>query len=198
MWFAELGTSKVGRITFAGAITEFAATSPASVRGPRGLTLGPDGNLWATVEARLAPNAVNMIARITPDGSITEFSVPTLNCSLASGISTGSDGALWFAEEGSDKIGRITTDGAITEFTLPKPHSLPRSLTLGADGALWFTERADRIGRIATDGTITEFAVPTANASPYGIATATDGTIWFTEQAANKIGKLTPAPKAEN
>jgi virginiamycin B lyase len=160
--------------------------------------MGPDGNLWSTVEARLAPNAVNTIARITPSRSITEFPVPTLNCSLASGILAGPDGALWFAEEVGNKIGRITTDGVIAEFPLPTPNSLPRHFTVGADGALWFTQQADRIGRITMRGAITEFAVPTANASPYGIATAPDGTIWFTEQRSNKIGKLTPAAAAKN
>ena len=141
---------------------------------------------------------MNMIARITPSGSLTEFLVPTLNCSLASGILTGPDGALWFAEEAGNKIGRITTDGVITEFPLPTPNSLPRHFTAGADDALWFTQRADRIGRITMSGAITEFSVPTAKASPYGITTAQDGTIWFTEQASNKIGKLTPAPTTRN
>src|SRR5205823_418830 len=152
------------------AITEFPAASPISKRATRGITSGPDGNLWSTVSAFVAPDAVNMIARITPAGTITEFPVPTLNCSLASGILAGPDGALWFAEEKGNKIGRITTDGVITEFPLPTPNSLPRQFTAGADGALWFTQRADSIGRITMSGAITDFAVPTANASPYGIA----------------------------
>jgi streptogramin lyase len=192
MWFAELRTGRIGRITPTGTITEFAAKSPATVRRSRGLTIGPDGNLWSTLEAPpSSSDPVNMIARITPVGSITEFPVPTVNCSLASGILAGPDGALWFSEEIGNKIGRITTDGTITEFPLPNPNSLPRHFTIGTDGALFFTERADRIGRIAMDGTISEFEVPTVNASPYGIATARDGSIWFTEQGANKIAKLT-------
>jgi virginiamycin B lyase len=195
MWFAGLRTGAIGRIALDGAITEFPPVIPVSKRHVRAITPGPDGNLWATVSAlKYFPDAVNMIARIKPDGTITEFPVPTLNSALAGGILAGPDGALWFAEEDSNKIGRITTSGEITEFPLPTPNSLPRTFTLGPDGALWFTQQADRIGRITMSGEITEFTVPTAKASPYGIATAPDGTIWFTEQAANKIGKLTPAP----
>ena len=135
MWFAGLRTGAIGRITLDGAITEFPPVIPISKRGVRAITIGPDGNLWATVAALLAPDAVNMIARITPSGTITEFPVPTLNSSLAGGILAGPDGALWFAEEDSNKIGRITTAGEITEFPLPTPNSLPRALTLGPDGS---------------------------------------------------------------
>ena len=31
----------------------------------------------------------------------------------------GPDGALWFAELGSNKIGRITTAGVVTEYAAP-------------------------------------------------------------------------------
>jgi virginiamycin B lyase len=50
LWFTEFATNRVGRITTAGVITEFAAgiTGPAQ---PRGITTGPDGNLWFAEES---------------------------------------------------------------------------------------------------------------------------------------------------
>src|SRR5438128_1578799 len=92
-----------------GTITEF---SPASL--PRGITAGPDGNLWFADEAR------SNIGRITLAGSITEFPLPT-NCGLSGGcepwsITAGPDGNLWFTELDGNRIGRITTTGSITEF----------------------------------------------------------------------------------
>jgi hypothetical protein len=46
------------------------------------------------------------IGRITTAGVITEFTIPTVN-SDPYGIVIGSDGALWFAANGSNQIGRL-------------------------------------------------------------------------------------------
>ena len=51
------------------------------------------------------------------------------------GSATGPDGALWFAEFGTDQIGRITTAGIITEFQLTLG-TAPSEIALGPDGAL--------------------------------------------------------------
>ena len=45
-------------------IDEFAL--PTLLAGPRGITAGPDGNLW------VAESDVDQIARVTPDGVVTE------------------------------------------------------------------------------------------------------------------------------
>ena len=47
LWFTEQVANKIGRITTAGAITEFPIPTPFSgLYG--GLAAGPDGNLWFT------------------------------------------------------------------------------------------------------------------------------------------------------
>jgi virginiamycin B lyase len=43
LWFTELAAGKVGRITTAGIITEYATPGSAS---PQGIVAGPDGGLW--------------------------------------------------------------------------------------------------------------------------------------------------------
>jgi streptogramin lyase len=110
-----------------------------------------------------------MIGRITADGTIATFPLPTPGASPG-GITLGPEGALWFTENGAGKIGRITTSGAVAEFALPSPGSLmsvPNDIVPGPNGALWFTElRANKIGRITTQGTITEFALPPADTFP--------------------------------
>src|SRR6202050_4740096 len=55
---------------------------------------------------------------------ITGYPVTTAN-SEPRGITTGPDGALWFAEFAGNKIGRITTAGAITEYLMPTADSGP-------------------------------------------------------------------------
>src|ERR1700733_12776761 len=63
LWFTELQANKIGRITTAGPITEFAA--PTASSGPRSIVAGPDGALWFTEEA------ADKIGRITTSGTIS-------------------------------------------------------------------------------------------------------------------------------
>jgi len=66
-------------------------------------------------------------------------------------IIAGSDGALWFTLNTSNKIGRITTAGAMIEFTVPTAGSGPYGITSGPDGAVWFTESTGKkIGRLSS------------------------------------------------
>jgi len=129
-------------------VTEF---SPAIV--PRGITAGPDGNLWFT-----QIGTANEIGRITPSGRITNFTIPTANSSPED-ITAGPDGNLWFTETNGGKIGRITTSGTITEFSLPSG-SGGYGITVGSDGNLWFADASGKIGRITTSGKVTEFSIP--------------------------------------
>ena len=113
---------------------------------PSGIAAGPDGNMWFTEYQG------NAIGRITPDGTITEYPLPTAG-SQPNGIAAGPDGNLWFTEYAGNQIGRITPAGTITEYPLPTADGLPNEIAAGPDGNLWFTEsrrepdRADHPGR---------------------------------------------------
>ena len=185
MWFTEEGIAKIGRITTAGAVTEFSfPTDPIS--SAVGIAAGSDGALWLT-----QPGPLNRIGRITTGGAVTEFPLPAGGGSPA-GIAAGPDGALWFTEQVPGKIGRITTAGTITEFPVPSGGS-PAGIAAGPDGALWFTEGVPvaKVGRITTAGAVTEYPLPAAGSNPAGIAAGPDGALWFTEIGANKIGRIT-------
>src|SRR5258708_13855861 len=90
VWFTEIIpnaqngnvtiTGKIGRITPAGHISEFPLSSNSYARG---ITAGPDGNLWFTEPGK--------IGRITPAGQISEFSLPS--DTFANDITTGPAGA---------------------------------------------------------------------------------------------------------
>src|SRR5262249_10953894 len=45
LWFADASADRIGRITPAGVVTDFAITPGSS---PQEITAGPDGNLWFT------------------------------------------------------------------------------------------------------------------------------------------------------
>ena len=58
------------------------------------------------------------------------------------GITSGSDGNLWFTEANGNQIGKIAPSGAITEHQIPTANSVPRGIAAGPDGNLWFVESA--------------------------------------------------------
>jgi len=185
LWFTESNSSKIGRLTTAGALTEFPLPNAAS--DPTGITAGPDGALWFTENAVIGVG--NKIGRITTSGAITEYDLSTFTSVGPFGITAGSDGALWFTEVQGNRIGRITTSGAVTQYPVPTAGSQPQAIALGSDGALWFTETAaGKIGRITTAGAITEYSTAPEGA-PTGITAGPDGALWF--GGSSGIGQIT-------
>jgi virginiamycin B lyase len=190
LWFTEANVNKIGRITAAGAVTEFSL--PTNVpgffgngnNGPFGITAGPDGALW------FAEFATNQIGRITADGVVTQFPLPTAG-TFPQRITAGPDGVLWFA---TGFVGRITTAGVITVF--PVPLSVT-DITAGPDGALWFVEYNNgKLGRITTAGVITEFVIPTAGSAPSALITPARHHAMNRRSCCSGAGFIRPPPDA--
>ena len=185
LWFTETNGNKIGRITTAGAFSEFAL--PTANAGPGRITAGPDGALW------FMEVTANKIGRITTAGKVTEFVLPqTENATIAltPGIAAGPDGALWFVAIDGANIGRITTSGTVTEFPIASRISEAGPLTLGPDGNLWFVA-AGGVGKITTSGTVTTFSEFSTNPVVDGIAAGSDGNLWFSEGPTGNIGRVT-------
>ena len=186
VWFTT--TSRVGRITPSGQITEFGAPTASDPNGisPNGLTAGPDGNVWFTDGAQ--------IGQITPSGRITLFPVPSP--SVADQIALGPDGNLWFtgsipeADGVADSIARMSTTGAITAF--PTPHQPDGALGIapGADGNVWFVQNyyVD-VARITPTGSITEYPVPQGLHVfvQYNLTAGPDGNVWNAPEIAAAV-----------
>ena len=161
---------------------------------PRYIAAGSDGNMWFT------ESPGNAVARITPAGAVTEFTVPTANAFETQGphIIGASDGNLWFTESGptANKIAKVTTTGTFTEFpTLfaPPPPDEPFGLVDRGDGTIWYVANgSSRVGfQSISGGTAGETSIPTANSAPFDIATAPDNNLYYTESATDKIGRIT-------
>jgi virginiamycin B lyase len=75
LWFTEENSAKIGMITTAGVITEYAV--PTSSPSPTAMVTGSDGNLW------FAESGANAIGHITTTGGTQS-------------IASGPDGELWF------------------------------------------------------------------------------------------------------
>jgi streptogramin lyase len=136
-------------------------------------------------------------AAADPFAQITEFSTGLPAGSQPQGIAPGSDGNLWFTDQGSTPgIGRITPQGQITEFTSGlNSGSFPYRIAPGPDGNLWFTDRGPTaaIGRITPQGQITEFSNGlNAGADLLRVAPGSDGNMWFNDVGTHRaIGRIT-------
>jgi virginiamycin B lyase len=135
----------------------------------------------------------NRIGRITTDGVITEFAVPT----PASGPNTIRRGP----DPHAAKYCRYEQDSMTDEIFTTRYGTFGLCVAeLATTDTLWFTEfNGNRVARITTKGVIDEFVLPlpagapaNATTGPIGITEGPDGAVWFAENAAigNAIGRL--------
>jgi virginiamycin B lyase len=172
VWFRDTQAKKIGYITPAGAVTEFAL--PPGDAMATGITAGPDGNIWYTDAYDGA------VGRMTMTGAVTIFRLGADRQPVD--ITSGSDGNLWFTAEatstGAWSLGRVTTSGAVTFFAVPDSNASLNGLTLGIDGNVWFANAGSAaIGRITPAGVITEFPTP-SGMIPNRITPASDGGVY--------------------
>ena len=184
-WFTEQDTAKIGRITVAGAVTEF-PTSFLTGNSLAVITAGPDGNLWFVLTLDHA------IGRITTAGVFTPFTNGISASPL--GIASGPDGNLWFTE--GFAIGRITVTGTVSEFSSGiTPGAAPTFITAGSDGNLWFSEdSADSIGRITTGGGGNAPAITSVASTSFTVGSAGTFTVTATGAPAPALSEAGALP----
>jgi streptogramin lyase len=183
VWFTEPAANKIGRITPAGAIDEFAV--PTVGGGPMGITRGPDGNVWFTEFDG------NKIGVVTPAGVVTEL--VTSAGVEPNDIVSGPDGNLWFTDHQVNTLSRVTTAGVVTPFTLPGSivPGAGGGLAVGPDGNLWVTSGdVHRLARVSVAGAVSVYFV--VNSAYGGITAGPDGNLWATDPLAGVIARITP------
>jgi virginiamycin B lyase len=168
IWYtSDFGINKVTGINIQNRLSADLYRFPSN-NVPVSIVAGPDGAMWAATSG-------NTIARVTTSGQVTEFTIPS-PFMRSDHITTGADGALWFAATTSttEKVGRMTTSGVYSEFDVGAAGS-PRSFATGPDSALWLTQASgsgtDNIGRLVvakTAQTISFTSAPPANATVGG------------------------------
>lgn len=170
VWFADATTSTVTRLKD-GIFTRHAPRSPDAA--PWGVAIDAHGTVWATLQN------VDRLARITGEGTVSEFEVPTRGSGLGD-VAVDQHGAVWFLEQQANKIGRYA-DGQFTEFAIATPLPGLTAIAVAPDGSVWFTElRAGRLGRIR-GGRVTEFRLPRNDARPFGVAVDRANNVWYTD-----------------
>jgi streptogramin lyase len=206
-WYVDGSANAV--VSFNPFSTQFAQYSTAQFGRPFGITEGPDGNIWFSVQAVPA-----QICKISELGSIpTCYASGLRNGSYIAGLASGPDGNIYFTDAPFGQppaIGSIDPKtGTIAEYTPGlTTGARPYSIALGPDNNMWFTDsntQAVGVFTIATH-TSTEFTqgLPQLTpgnfngASPLIIVAGPDGKMWFTDQngASPAIGSIDPATHA--
>ena len=109
-------------------------------------------------------------------------------------ITLGSDGALWFTNQGAllyPELGR--PDRAHRRRERCRSYQANGlegafAITVGPGKTLWFTSsKAQTIGEVTTAGAVTMHTVTTG---PLGIVLAADGALWFTSKGDDSIGRI--------
>ena len=133
-------------------VQEMPTASPLS--WPTGLDLDRKGNLW------FAMTRANRIGRLSPDGSVQEYAVPTQDA-RPTGLKVDPDGNVWFAEHDKSKLGCLRSDGTFVEYTLPTADAKPSGLAIDELGpeSGWRNARETR-WRCLGHGVIREHKLP--------------------------------------
>ncbi|HEX4107030.1 MAG TPA: hypothetical protein VHX88_02790, partial [Solirubrobacteraceae bacterium] len=153
----------VGHISDSGVISE--TMIPGGLGGTDGpqITIDRHGTPWFAL-----PDG---IGHLSATGQLTRIAVPEPGA-----MATGSDGAIWFAEQWRDELGRIDpATGALREFYVPVGLE---QLVAGGDGELWSTSSTDytpSLARISTTGSFQEYPI----LDPGSLAPGPDAAIWL-------------------
>jgi streptogramin lyase len=176
--------------TRTGAATEYCL--PGNDRNYGAMTVGPDGNLWFTDSGK--------IARITAQGVITEFTVPTQPTAVPlPGIAGGPDGNLWFIA--GTKLGRISPQGRfVGAVAMPSRVWYITGLTAAPDGTLWVglstvsetDQLTHEIARVTASGEVIAAVLPGPVAPTGGLVAGADGNVWFSAEPST-IARITPS-----
>ncbi|MGE3817892.1 MAG: hypothetical protein AB7I30_00505 [Isosphaeraceae bacterium] len=177
------------------------ATLPSAVRiGP--MAVNTDGAIWFA-ERNADGSGVNQIARLTPGGFRSEFTLPEAATPRTIGaIAPDGQGSMWLtasspdptdgASAGQAMVGKMDEKGVLTEFKVTSPGDRPGSAVAAADGGLWLAvtraKGSASILKVSSDGTPTEFPVDGASSLTW-LTLGKDGDLWFVD--GQKIGRMT-------
>ena len=223
-WFTE-GTeftgapAKIGRITPAGAVTEFPVECNFCI--VTDIAQGPADTLYFTsndpslgridtagqqLPSVPVPNSSALGGNLAIHGNdvwITDFNNDSLwRFDIASGqftqfpvpepadVAVDGLGRVWFTAPLTGAIGRL--DPATGTVTSTDAGGLiPRDLAVGADGQVWFTARftPQGVGRLDPDTDVVT-TFPLTAVGPQSIAASPDGSMWFTQTTKGNIAQI--------
>jgi len=188
IWYTGNSNATLGKLDpKTGKITEYKTTA----RDPHSMVLHRNGMIYFT-----AQNA-RVIGRFSPQTGETS-EIPTEPNPY--GIQMASDGTLWIAFNGTNKIGALNPDSlAIKYYEVPDAASRIRRLGIASDGSVWYGNfTRGTIGRLdPKTGTAKEWPSPSGpNSQPYALAVIND-VVWYNESGMRPDALVRFDPKTE-
>jgi virginiamycin B lyase len=187
MWFTDITTPAIGKITADGQVTEYTKGLPGGAK-PWSIVAGPGGNLWFS-------DANGAVGSVTPSGTIVEYSIDKFSkVASPAGIAAGPDGSIWTIAPGPPNLLiRVAPDGTLTATKTPSDLAPDGSLAADAAGNLWMMsleygkENGYMLERKANGryvvhhtGLVHAVVFCCPNYAPKRIVIGPDGNPWFT------------------
>jgi streptogramin lyase len=194
LWFTENSKDKIGRITTSGVVSEF---SDGSHNDPEGIAAGPDGNLWYT-----ATGSGGAIARITPTGTITEYTAGLTTNGDPRDITAGPDGKPVVHRTGDGPDRADHNGGGDHPIRVRNAAGCSAVHHRWSGRQPWFTESGSStpaIGRITPAGVVTQFTAGLpAGSVPQDITSGADGTCTSPTAARTLSGRSRRPARSRN
>ena len=166
MWFTE--NNAIGRVDYAGNISQFGAINKAKLGSPQGITLGPDGKIWfadyGLGVGSVKPSGVVELFPLNPWVNLNRFS-QTLNEPAPLLVVPDPNGhGIWFTDRWTGDLHNFTLSDAAPsypvvvndpDYDIGRPYAL--GLTTGPDGLIWYS---DTYGRIRATRNYTSYRGP--------------------------------------
>jgi streptogramin lyase len=187
LWFTELATNKIGRITpdDPPLIEDFAV--PANFVEPLNITVGPDGKIWFSGKF----NGAGGVGRMTPTNPADAQGFGGFGVITPRGIAAGPDDKIWLGDNAGSVVRIDPASGmeeAVSDIALGGAFGT-RNLTPGPDGNVWVTSfGAGEVAKVTRTGTVTRY--PVTGNSLWDIVTGPDTKLWYTVPDGNRVGKI--------
>ena len=226
LYIADFNNNRIRRVTPEGVINTVAGGGtldpgdggPATssiLNGPNRIALDSAENLYITDGGNLGfVEFTSRVQKVTPDGVINTLAGggtespgdggPATSVQLydARGIAIDSEGNLYIAEDGNNRIRKVSTDGTISTvagngtegysgdggLATSAQLSWPYSISVDPQGNLYFEEWGNNcIRKVSTDGIISTVL---ANLNdPMDIELGPEGSLYIAERDGNRILK---------
>ena len=189
IWYTGNGNGTIGKLDpKTGLVTQY----QTEANDPHTATFHPNGDLYFTAQQS------GMLGRLDPKtGELKEIKTEP----RPYGIKVGSNGTLWIAYNGTNKIGAMDPETMeVRYYEIPNERSRIRRLDLDSKGIVWYVNSTQgKLGRLdPATGEIKEWDSPSGpDSHPYAIAVVKDK-IWYNESGKRPDALVRFDPETES